>query len=60
MIKKLWKVFNAAIVIFYAFFLLWLTSTFFFNYGGNWMKEVAKKIPLKEKDFGTINTQQPK
>ena len=35
-------------VFIYAIFLFLLIPIFFFNHGGDWIKKVAQKIPLRE------------
>jgi len=60
MVKKhsLWIILRAVFAILYALFLLLLILTFFYNYGGEWMRKVAEKLPIKEMNFN-INKQIP-
>jgi hypothetical protein len=45
------KLLRAVFVIFYAIFLLWLIPKFFFNYDGEWMKRVAERLPIRERNM---------
>jgi len=60
MVKKysLWIILRALFAILYALFLLLLILTFFYNYGGEWMRKVAEKLPIKEMNLN-INKQIP-
>ena len=50
-IQSFFKTTKTIYIILYAIILLLLIPTFFFSYGGEWMKELARDIPIKEMDF---------